>query len=112
MLPIVPLFECSIHAKEVYAYRYIGAIGGGPTTTTTCRLVDQDGAIASHAVFECVPPGKHEIRLYVCEHVCSLTLLCTQVRGFLDSFASRRTPNKVSHACGKPNDTLVHQQPC
>ena len=50
--------------SRIRTYRYIGAVGGGPATTGVCGRVDKGGAIANHAVFGCVPPGKHEIRLY------------------------------------------------
>ena len=50
---------------DVYrVYRYVGAVNGGPATAHACGVTDTDGVVATHAVFECVPPGEHEMRLY------------------------------------------------
>ena len=49
-------------ATAPWTYNYIGAVDAGPATTGECARTDDQ--IATHAVFECVPPGEHEIRLY------------------------------------------------
>ena len=49
-------------ATAPWSYNYIGAVEGGPATTGTCARTGDE--IATHAGFECVPPGEHEIRLY------------------------------------------------
>ena len=55
--------KCPTNTNATLSYNYIGAVNGGPASENVCERVDATG-IANHALFECVPPGEHEIRLY------------------------------------------------